>query len=448
MSTIKTLSLLFSLIAFNLFAESEPVKVNIYRLEKIFDLTINSSINPVIHQMIKNGIKKAQSNGNAAVLIRLNTPGGLVSTTKDIIQSFGQSGLPIIVWVTPQGASATSAGAIISSAATVFIMDEATHIGAATPINLNGDLKDGDSKGGDSDVRKKAVSDLVALISSFAQYRQRNTEGFSLMVSEAKSYTSKEAVENKVADALITSNEGLINFLKDRSINFNQGIFKIQVDKPTFEIVNLDLGQEVMNLFAQPQVAYLLFLASLALFYFEFQTAGGFIAGSIGLITLILSGIGFQVLPINAGAIGLIAASFIIFVLEIFITSYGLLSIIGVISLFFGSSMLFDSPDSLISLEKSLIYSVSSAIAVFILIIAWFFKKKKEKLKNFFIPLNEISTIENLMPQIGSKYYYQIKINGQWWKATSNEKLNIGDKVVIIGKTKNQLTYEIKSFKE
>ena len=180
-------------------------KVTQIEVKNILYLQIDSSINLATFNYLDSALAKAKLDGDDAILIRLNTPGGLVSTTKKILTLIGDSDIPFIVWIAPEGASATSAGAIISSAAHALYMSEGTNIGAATPIGLSGDLPGGESKNtkditptpAGGDLRKKAINDLVALVQSLSEARKRNATLFGEMVSEGKSFKAHEAFEKK-----------------------------------------------------------------------------------------------------------------------------------------------------------------------------------------------------------------------------------------------------------
>ncbi|MFT6604283.1 MAG: membrane-bound serine protease (ClpP class), partial [Bacteriovoracaceae bacterium] len=279
---------------------------------------------------IKTGFKRAASEKFDLINIEINTPGGLVSTTKDILSEFGKSEIPVVVWVKPEGASATSAGAIIASGAHLLFMSDGTNIGAATPINSDGDIKS-------KDVRKKAINDLVALIQSLSESKGRNAKQFGSMIEEASSFKAKEAKLKNLANAIVNNRREFKEAIDGQVVKIKGKQFKIKANSLEWKEQKWDMGQELLNIFSNPSLAYILFLIGASLIYLELQAPGGLIAGSIGAVCLVIAAIGFQVLPLNLGALGLIVLSFVLFVIEIYITSYGLISIAGILSLIFGS---------------------------------------------------------------------------------------------------------------
>ena len=185
---------------------------NEYRIREITKLEISATINPAVYNYLKTNIGKLSASNGDFILIQMNTPGGLVSTTKEILTLIGNQNIPLAIWVGPEGASATSAGAIIASSAHLLFMSEGTNIGAATPIGLGKDIEQ-------KDARSKAVNDLTALVTSLSKARGRNTEEFSKMISEAKSLDAQTALKEKVIDAIINNEQELIQFINNKKIS-------------------------------------------------------------------------------------------------------------------------------------------------------------------------------------------------------------------------------------
>lgn len=403
-----------------------------YTVDKITQLEINSSINPATLNYIKTNITKASQ--GEVILIKLNTPGGLVSTTKDIMTDIGASKVPIIIWVYPEGASATSAGAIIASSAHILLMGQGTNIGAATPIGLGKDIEQ-------ADARNKAINDLVANVSALSELRNRNADAFSKMISEAKSYTANEALKLKIIDSIVSSDSELIKFLDQRNVKVGANFLKLSLkENVQFNIVEMDAGQALLDILANPSFAYILFMLGAALLYFEFQAPGGFIAGGLGVGCLIFAGIGFQVLPLNFGSFGLIVLAFVLFVMEIYITSYGLLSLAGLASLIAGSLFLFRSDDGYLELQTSMILSTVSAVVLIMGSIAYMFYRDSKRDKSSFDIANKHGHVSKLL----EFSRYQIKVSGEIWNAICEESLDIGDEVVVVEQLKNELTLKVK----
>jgi len=403
----------------------------IYDVDKILKIEINSSINPATLNYLHTAYKKAEHINANLILLKLNTPGGLVTTTKDILTLIGASDIPIIIWVTPEGASATSAGAIIASAAHGLFMSEGTNIGAATPIS-------GGGKNISKDLRSKAINDLVALVSSLSEARGRNASAFAEMIEKAKSFKGQEALKKNLIDGIAMNQTDLLSQLQGRQIKVKGKVYTLAMQSPEFIHLSMDLGQKILDIFANPSMAYILFLIGAALLYLELQAPGGFIAGSIGLVLLLLAGIGFQVLPLNFGALGLIALSFVLFILEMYITSYGILSLAGLASLIIGSLFLFRTDNAYIEFSHTVVASAISSIALFLGIILYFLLKdirQQKEVGDFNLltgkPATVLADLGDVAANNQQDFLYQVKVSGEIWQARSSQQLELGSHVVI-----------------
>lgn len=418
-----------------------PAKEKTYTITNFLEVIIDSSINPATYSHLKSAYKKIQSKEGAALLIKINTPGGLVSTTKKILNLMGTSKAPTIIWVAPESASATSAGALIASGAHFLFMSSGTNIGAATPINMNAkDLGD--------DLRSKAINDLVALISSLSQTRGRNPELFAKMVQDAASYTAKEAKAKNIIDGIANSTEEIYKQIAGKKFQLKGETYRVLLDKPKTEVLPMDLGQKILNIFADPNMAYILFILGAALIYLEFQAPGSFIPGSIGALLLLLSGISFQVLPLNLGALGLLVLAFILFVAEVYVLSYGALSVAGLCSLAFGSLFLFRTEDSYLTVSHHLILASTVAIAFFLLFLGIFLyrdSRGRKRNENFYSKSNRTAFISEDLgfnEQLG-QYRYVIKVDGEIWSAYSDKKLEKGSVAKILKRHKRNMSFKI-----
>ncbi len=407
-------------------------------LNKLLRLTVKSSINPATLQYILAGLTEAKTKEYDAILIELNTPGGLVSTTKDIITSLGEANIPTIVWISPEGASATSAGAIIASSAHLLYMSEGTNIGAATPIQMSGNIPE--------DLRKKAINDLVALVQSLSEARGRNAELFGKMVSEAASFKSTEALEKKLINGIASSDKELLEKMQGAKVHLKGADYALKLSNPVIVDYEMSTGNALLNILADPNLAYILLLLGAALIYLEFQAPGGFIAGSLGAILLIISGISFQVLPLNFGALGLMALAFILFILEVYITSYGLLSLLGLASLITGSLFLYETDNSYISLAPEVIAAAVGAVGCFLLLVLYFLVKdiKGAHKHHFNEAIDKRALIIETLPSEGTdNFFYRVKVEGEIWRATSKRELKIGDYANVISVDNDTLTYTL-----
>lgn len=408
--------LVFVLVVLPLSAKAKPFKIT-----ELSILSVNSAITPATYDYIKQSFKNTPK--TALIVLRLNTPGGLVSTTKDIITLVGSEKRPFAVWITPEGASAASAGAIIASSAHFIFMSPGTNMGAATPVALGEDLKE-------SDGRKKAMNDLTALVRSLSHSRGRPSAPFEKMITSAESYTDQEAQKLGLIDGIISHENEILDIISTKSINLDGKMTTLDINEISFKYYEPTAGQKILEVLANPTTAYILFLIGIALIYFEFQAPGGFIAGSIGLCFLILSAIAFQVLPLDWGSMGLIVAGVFLLILEVFIVSYGILTIAGLIAFIMGSLFLFHGEAGFISIEYPAIISTLLGVAVSLGLIIWYLwnDKKKQKLsQDFFLPIGATGSV---LSKLNSKEY-QVKVRGEIWRATSEEELNLNEMISV-----------------
>lgn len=431
--------LFISFFIFNTYGETESKAIE-YTINHTKILKIQSSINPATFNYLKENLKKLSMKNGDLAIITLDTPGGLVSTTKEILTLIGSLEIPVAIWITPEGASATSAGSIIASAAHILVMSEGTNIGAATPIGLGKDIEQ-------KDARAKAVNDLVALVRSLSMARGRNPNHFEKMITEAESLEARTALKENVIDQVINNQSDLFSYIEQKEIVIKGMKYKIILSpNNSVRTIEMDLGQKILNIFANPNIAYILLIVGAALLYFELQAPGGFIAGSVGVFFLFLAGIGFHVLPLNIGAALLIIFAFLLFVLEAYITSFGVLTLAGITSLIFGSLFLYRAEDSLMSLETNIIISVVASIAFYVIFIGLFFIKTYVKHKNYYASKNDYAFISKILDKKDNLFYYQIKVRGEIWKAKSTEQLSLEQKVQIINQTPTDLTFTIKKY--
>ena len=422
----------FCLIFWASFAAAEVVDVN-----RILRLEIHSSINPATYNYIKNAFVEAEKQNCDLVLIRLNTPGGLISTTKDILSLFGESDVPVVVWVAPSGATATSAGAIIASGAHILLMSEGTGMGAATPVQMGQDVP--------KDARKKAISDLVTLTHSLSQARGRNAEGLGEMISDAKSFSSGDALKKGFIDGIVNNEEELRKHLDGKSFILKGEKKTISLKSSQFVSFGMDWGQKLLDILAHPTLAYILFLLGAALIYLEFQAPGGFIAGSMGAVSLLLAAIGFQVLPLNFGALGLMVSSLVFFIMEIYVISYGALSLVGLAALLTGSLFLFRTDNSYLELSRGVIFGSVGTVVLFLLFVAVVMLKTHKYIgrKDFNSIVGKKGKIGELLEESDGCYVYQVKIGGELWKAESKSHREPGEVCKILDRDHENMLLKI-----
>lgn len=404
-------------------------------IRRVQVLEVEATINPAVANYIQTELSLADKHPGTLFVIKLNTPGGLVSTTKDILAMFGRAQTPVVVWVTPEGASATSAGAIIASGAHLILMSPGTNIGAATPVALGEDLKE-------SDGRSKAINDLTALVKALSQSRGRNPQAFAQMIEKSASFSAGEALKQGIVDGIISHLDEARVLLADKVVLI-QGKKHLLKFAPIVEVLErpMDAGQRLLNVLAHPSTAYILFVLGALLLYFEFQAPGGYVAGAIGVLCLLTAGIAFQVLPLNFGAIALLAAGVGLLVLEVFITSYGLLALAGLACLVAGSLFLYRHEDGWMTVQYPIIFSSLAGVVVFGALLVWYIARENAKNTNkvFFSLVSEPAQILSAMGEMNGEFIYQVRVKGEIWRARSLTPLSPGDSVRVTAHSQDQL---------
>jgi membrane-bound serine protease (ClpP class) len=405
-----------------------------FEVKEIGYLKVNSAITPATLDYLR--YQFSTFSPNTLAVIKLNTPGGLVNTTKDIITLIGEQDFPVAVWVTPEGASASSAGAFIAASAHFILMTPGTNIGAATPVGLGSDLKE-------SDGRKKALNDLKSLVRSLSHERGRPGAPFEKMINEADSFTAQESLKLSIINGIASNTAELKNVLNGAMFK-HKGMSYELAFAPSLGEKEIDpsVGQKLLEVLADPSLAYFLFIIAVALIYFEFQAPGGYIAGSLGAGLLILAAISFQVLPLDWGALGLIFLGVVLLVLEVFIVSYGLLSIFGLLAFISGSLFLFHGDTGLIDVEYPVMFSTLAGVVFSVGIIVWYLyreQKKKGPSANFFLPVGAQGAISNVMA-----HGYQVKVKGETWRAIGPSGLVLHEQIEVIAVDQSNLTLHIK----
>jgi len=309
-------------------------------------VTIDGSINPASSDYLQKAIAESEADGAAVLLIELDTPGGLVASTKDIIQAMLNARVPTIVYVAPQGAWAGSAGTFITIAGNVAAMAPGSSIGAAHPVGIGGGSPSGDEKDESTDQSaRKAENLLAAFIESIAQQRKRNVEWAVKAVRESEAVTADKALELGVIDIVAATRSDLLAQLREHPFQFQGETVVLDVADSPQRLIEMDALTRVLNVIVDPNVAVLLLMAGLLGLYIEFNQPGTVVPGAIGATCLLLALIAMQILPFSWIGLLLIAAGIALLVTEIFVTSYGVLFAAGVICFLVGGSMVFDRPD-------------------------------------------------------------------------------------------------------
>ncbi len=391
-------------------------------------IELEGAISPGTDQFVIRGIKRAEKDGYPVVIIRLDTPGGLDTSMRNIVKTILNSPVPVVVYVAPRGARAASAGVMITIAAHVAAMAPQTNIGAAHPVAAGG-------KEIDKTMSEKVVNDMVAYARSIAKDRKRNQDWVEKAIRESVSITADVAVEKKVVDVVARDMDELLSVLDGREIALDKGKVTLRTKDLTLTYVAPGWRDRVLKTISNPNIAYILMMIGLAGLYFELSHPGAILPGVVGAICLILAFFSFQTLPVNYAGLLLIALAIIFFIAEIKVASYGLLSVAGLISLTLGSIMLFENVGVSLRLMMPTIVLIGGFfVAIAFLAFRAYRRSPKGGREGL---IGETGVVEEKIDPKGL-----IFAHGEYWKATSKEVLEEGEKVRIVGSEGLQLIVE------
>ncbi|HUX60666.1 MAG TPA: nodulation protein NfeD [Ignavibacteriaceae bacterium] len=412
---IRKISLVFFIIisSIQLFGQTQKVVV----------LTLNGAINPAASDYIKYGIENSVKDNAQCMVLRLNTPGGLLESTRDIVSDILQSPIPIIVYVAPQGSRAASAGVFITLSANIAAMAPGTNIGAAHPVSLEGKM--------DSTMTEKVTNDAAAFIRSISEKRKRNVKWAEDAVRNSISITETEALKDSVIDLIANNLNDLLVKIDGKEITTESGVGILHTKDAKIIYVNMTLQQKLLSLLSDPNIYYILFMLGTLGLLFELYNPGAIFPGVIGVISLILSFYSMNTLPINYAGLALIIFGIILFVLEIKIVSHGILTVGGVTSLVLGSFMLINTNATMGGIDISwelIILIAALTLGFFLFAIGYGIKAQRLKPKTGREGIINApgEAITDLTPK------GQVRVHGEIWNAESTEgNIFKGEKIVV-----------------
>jgi membrane-bound serine protease (ClpP class) len=326
--------------------------------QTVVAMKIDGTINPASADFIHSGIRKATKQKAECIIIHLNTPGGLLKSTRAIVSDILGSPVPVIVYVSPGGAHAGSAGVFITLAAHIAAMAPGTNIGAAHPVTMQQQM--------DSTMNEKATNDAAAFIRTIAEKRNRNIEWAERAVRKSFSYSETEALEDSVIDLIAKNEKELLEKINGKQIMLVDEAKTLNTASATVQQHEMNLWEKILDIISDPNIAYILFLLGLYGLLFELYNPGVILPGIVGVIALVLALYSMHALPINYAGVALIVFAIILFLLEIKVVSHGLLTIGGIISLLFGSMMLIkDSSVDMVRISRTVIISATAVSALF-----------------------------------------------------------------------------------
>lgn len=391
--------------------------------QKVFTIKVDGTINPASAAFIKSAIHKASGEKAECLVIHLNTPGGLLKSTRVIVGDILESSVPVVVYVSPGGAHAGSAGVFITMAAHVAAMAPSTNIGAAHPVSMQGGM--------DSTMNDKTTNDAAAFIRTIAEKRNRNLEWAEEAVRNSVSITETEAVQKKVVDLLALNEADLLKQINGRVVQLNKGDKSLQTANAKVESVEMSFAEKLLDMISDPNVAYIMMMLGFYGLLFELYSPGAIAPGVIGVICLILAFYSMHTLPLNYAGIALIIFSIVLFILEVKIISHGILGIGGVVALALGSMMLIrtDSALEFIRISWGVIISTTIVTAAFFFFLIGL-AVKAQKIK-------PVTGIEGIVGEVGETLAKlepsgMVRVHGELWKAESvSGNINKGQKIKV-----------------
>jgi membrane-bound serine protease (ClpP class) len=400
---------------------------------RVVVLTVDDTIQPASLRYLKRGLETADRSGAALTVIELNTPGGLLTSLRQMTTAITSADRPVAVYVTPTGGQAASAGFFLLMAADVAAMAPGTNTGAAHPVGDQGaELP--------KTISEKVTNDAAALIRSLATQRGRSAEWAEKAVLESLSYTEREALEKKLIDLVAGDRGELLAALDGREVTRFDGT-KLTLALAAPEVVRVapSTSDKLLSVIAHPNIAYLLLLLGMLGIYFELSHPGAILPGVLGGISLLLALFALSVLPVNYAGILLIVLAVVFFIAEVKVTSYGLLALAGLVSFILGSLMLIDSPFPALRVSLSVILpSAVVAAAVILFLLARVLRSHRQR---------PITGEEGIVGEIGETAADldpkgKVFVHGEYWDAHAAGPVKAGSAVRIVKVQGRQLEVE------
>ena len=384
---------------------------------------VDTAITNATRDYLIDAVDEAGRRHAAALVVELDTPGGLLEATRDVVRAMLAADAPVVVYVTPQGARAGSAGVFLTLAANVAAMAPTTNIGAAHPVGLfGGDI--------DDTMSRKIENDTVAWAVSLAQTRGRNVEWAEKAVRESASLSSADAVREKVVDLMAEDLPDLLRQIQGRTTKVDGQDRVIATAGARVERLEMSGRQRLVSVLADPNLLYIMLLVGLFLLFIEFKNPGLIVPGVVGVLLVVLV-LGVQVLPLNWIGVILILGAVALFVAEIYVTSFGLLAAAGLACLIVGSYVLFDVEGSSMRVDPQMIWGIGLTFAALLLVVGFLLVRAKRQ--------GATTGVESLPGETAEVYKRitrfhpgQVRFRGAYWRATADDVLEPGTTVRVV----------------
>ncbi len=389
----------------------------------IYYIKAEGVINPVMAEFLTGGLRRAEEEKAEAYVIQLDTPGGLDLSMREIIKAILSSDVPVVVYVAPAGSRAASAGVFITYAANVAAMAPGTNIGSAHPVSMGAQM--------DAEMKKKVENDAVAYIRGIALKRRRNADWAEKAVRQSVNITAEEALKLNVIDILAKDRATLFASLDGRKVVTASGTRTLHTAHAAIEEVEMGWRSRVLSVISNPNVAYILMMVGLLGIYFELSNPGAVLPGVIGAICLVLAFYSFQTLPVNYAGLLLIILGIVFFVIEVWVVSYGLLAVAGIVSLMLGSMMIFNSPLPFMRLSVWVMLPAVLFMTAFILWALYHAVSlhRRKPVSGSEQLAGEVGVAEEeLVPGVRGR----VSIEGEYWNVVSDAPVEKGGRVRVV----------------
>ena len=383
---------------------------------------IDGPIGPISARIIDEAISSSVEDSAEALIIELNTPGGLDESMRIITRKILNSEVPVIVFVSPSGSRAASAGVFITLSAHIAAMTPGTNMGAAHPVAMGGKI--------DSTMEEKVVNDASAYIRSIANKRGRNEKWAEESVRKSVSITENEALKLNVIDLVVNDVRELLDSCDGRKVSLPSGEKVLNTKEIEVRKIEISLRDKILEVISNPTIAYILLTLGMWGLFFELSNPGSIFPGIVGGICLILAFFALQTLPINYAGLLLMILALIFFILEVKIVSYGALTIGGIISMVLGSLLLFESPLPYMRASLTVIIMVVATTALFFIVaIGLALRARKRKVTTGGRGLmGEVGVARTALKPEGDVF-----VHGEIWKAEADQPIKKGEKVIVTG---------------
>jgi membrane-bound serine protease (ClpP class) len=404
----------------------------IFATPKVIAVDLDGVVHPITVEIVSSAIDRAKQENATLILIRLNTPGGLMDAMRETIEKIVSSPIPVVTLVAPSGGRAASAGFFILEAGDLAAMEPGTNTGAAHPVALGGEM--------DAVMKQKVENDAAAYMRSITTKRGRNSALAETAVRESKSFTERESLDQHLIDLIVVNEAALLTALDGRTVTrFDGSSQTLHTAGATIEVYEKSLRQRIISSIADPNIALVLLVIGALAIYVEFSHPGLIAPGVIGAILVLLSLSAMSVLPINWLGVALLLLAFSLFALEVKLASHGILGAGGAVAMMLGAVMLINSPQPEMRIHWSTAISLAlpfSAITIFLLSLA--VRARHSKV---------VTGTEGMIGEVGAAVTElapdgKVFVHGEYWDAVSVRPVAAGASITVTGIEKLRLTVE------